>query len=408
MEERMSRVSLLSATVLTLLLANPAHALNLTGHQFSDSYRYSLLNDSLMEKFPGRYVGTMSLGSVHSPFFYSDTYLHDKRKDIIDSNQVLTAGFSYYATDRIALGVEANAIQNTVFNDTTTSLGDTLVHAKFNLVRSEDFSLSVNPRVSLPTGREENFTSQGSFGGALNVVAEKSFNKFHLLASVGGQSSKDNRYADVDHRQLLLTQLGLSYDVSERMNVNLESWRNIPLVNDTLQDEGKYFLTAKYRATENLSGYAGLGVSALTNVSRDTYSGFIGIKIHGADEKKSDSVAVSSAAPVRALPVSEIYFGHDSSVLDRNESEKLSEYVDFFSTQKDITSVEIGGFASAPGSKRYNQRLSEKRAETVRAHLIEKGVSEDLLTARAYGEEFAQGANLASDRKVQFTIFKRD
>lgn len=404
----MSRVRLLSATTLTFILSTQAHALNLTGHQFTDSYRYSLLNDSLMEKFPGRYVGTLSVGSIHSPFFYSDTYLHDKRKDIIDSNQVLTAGFSYYVTDRIAVGVEANAIQNTVFDDTTTSLGDTLVHAKFNLLHKDDFSLSLNPRASLPTGREKNFTSQGSVGGALNVVAEKSFNKFHLLASVGGQSSKENRYADVDHRQLLLTQIGLSYDVSEKINVNLESWRNIPLVNDTLQDEGKYYLTAKYRATNNLSGYAGIGTSGLTNVSRETYSAFVGIKIHGAEETHSDSVAVAAAAPVRAIPTSEVYFGHDRSDLNSTEADKLGEYVDFFSTVRDVTSVEIGGFASAVGSRQYNQKLSEKRAETVRTILVDKGVSADLLTTKGYGEEFAQGPNIESDRRVQFKIIKKD
>lgn len=407
MEEKMSRVRLLSATAVPLILCSQAHALNLTGHQFTDSYRYSILNDSLMEKFPGRYVGTLSVGSIHSPFFYSDTYLHDKRKDIIDSNQVLTAGFTYYASERIAIGLEANAINNTVFDETTTSLGDTLVHAKFNLRRKDDFSLSLNPRVSLPTGREKNFTSQGSVGGALNLVAEKSFNKFHLLASVGGQSSKDNRYADVDHRQLLLTQIGLSYDVSEKMNVNLESWRNIPLVNDTLQDEGKYYLTAKYKATNNLSGYAGVGVSALTNVSREAYSGFIGIKIHGADETKSDSVAVAASAPVRAIPASEVYFGHDRSDLTDSEADKLGEYVDFFKSAGDVTSVEIGGYASSPGSRRYNQKLSEKRAETVRKILVEEGVPSDLLSTKGYGEEFAQG-NAETDRRVQFQIIKKD
>lgn len=404
----MSRVSLLSATSLTLILSSQAHALNLTGHQFSDSYRYSLLNDSLMEKFPGRYVGTLSVGSIHSPFFYSDTYLNDKRKDIIDSNQVMTAGFSYYATDRIAVGVEANAVHNTVFNETTTSLGDTVVHSKINLRRSDDFSLSVNPRVSLPTGREKNFSSQGSVGGALNIVAEKSFNKLHLLASVGGMSSKDNRYADVDHRQLLLTQLGVSYDVSERMNVNIESWRNIPLVNDTLQDEGKYYVTAKYRASNNLSGYAGLGVSGLGRVTSDTYSAFVGIKLHGSEETKSDSVAVAAAAPVRTVPTSELYFNHDSAKLETKEAEKLGEYVNYFSSVRDITSVEIGGYASRPGSERYNQKLSEKRAEEVRTLLIDKGVPADILTARGYGEEFALGANEATDRKVQFKIMKKD
>lgn len=404
----MSRSRLLAAGLITLAVTPKVFALNLTGHQFSDSYRYSLLNDSLMEKFPGRFVGTASFGSMHSPFYYSDNYLHNKRKDIIDSNQFLTAGFSFYATDRLALGVEANAVQNTVFNDTTTSLGDTLVHAKINLVKKDDFSFSVNPRVSLPTGREKNFTSQGSVGGALNLVAEKSFNKFHILAGVGGQSSKENRYADVDHRQLLLAQLGLSYDVTDRLNVNIESWRNFPTVNDTLQDFGQNFATVKYRATNHLSGYAGIGVSGIDRINTDTYSAFFGIKIHGSDETKSDTVAVAAAAPARFVPTSDIYFAHNHSDLAKDEEEKLTDYVDYFANTPEITSVEIGGFASAPGKAVYNMRLSQKRADTVRNELIERGVSADLLTTHAYGEEFAMGPNVPADRKVQFTIKKKD
>lgn len=404
----MLRSRSLATTALGITLCTNAFALNLTGHNFTDSYRYSLLNDSLMEKFPGRYVGTLSLGSVHSPFYYSDTYLNEKRGEIIESNQVLTAGFSYYLSDRMAVGFEAGGVNNTVSGDTTTSLTDTVILGKFNVLRKNDFSLAVNPRVSLPTGREKNFTSQGSVGAGLNIVAEKTLNRLHFLASVGAQSSRDNRYVDVDHRQLLLTQLGVSYDVSQKLNVNLEAWRNIPLVDDTLQDEGKYYVTGKYKIADCLSGYGGIGVSGFNGTNRDTYSGFIGIKLHGKEEMTSDTVAVAAAAPRRTIPTSEIYFGHDRSDLNESEISKLSEYTNFFQGSPELTRVEIGGFASAVGPAQYNQRLSEKRAETVKKHLIENGIDGDLLTTRGYGEEFAMGDNSATDRKVQFTIIKKD
>src|SRR5690606_11453286 len=164
--------------------------------------------------------------------YYSDTYLHEFRREIIDSNQILTAGFSYYLSDQMAVGLDISGVHNKVFGDSHTTFGDTILKSRFNLTRSKSFSLSLNPKIYLPTGKEENFSTVGSVGGSLSVVGEKSFNKLHLLASVGGFSAKDNAYLDVDHRQLLLTQLGISYDISEKFNLNIESYRNFPLVAD--------------------------------------------------------------------------------------------------------------------------------------------------------------------------------
>lgn len=50
-----------------------------------------------------------------------------------------------------------------------------------------------------------------------------------------------------------------------------------------------------------------------------------------------------------------------------------------------ITSVDVVGFADAPGSVKINQRLSRDRAETVRTLLKEVGVPEKLISTRAAG-----------------------
>ena len=384
-------------TPLLLLLTQSALALNLQGYKFSDSYRYSLLDDSLHENFDGKYIATASYGFVHSPFYYSDTYLHDMRKEIIDSNNILTVGGSYFLNDRVSLGVDLNAVHNTVFNDTRTTLADTVLKSRINLKRTEDFSFSINPQVIIPTGQTENFTTMNSVGGALSAVAEKSFNKLHLLASVGALSAKNNYYADVDHRQLLLSQLGISYDVSDKMNVNLEAYRNFPLVNDTLQDDGKYFLTAKHKTGKRFSTYFGAGVTALNEVQRNSYSGFFGIKFH-EPVAAADAVSTGAAAPVRANFES-VYFEHNRANLKEEELSKLENYVEGL---KGMT-VTVEGHASRPGTDAYNMKLSERRANFVKKYLVEKGVEPDSLTVEAFGESQATG-NDNEDRRVKLNI----
>lgn len=72
--------------------------------------------------------------------------------------------------------------------------------------------------------------------------------------------------------------------------------------------------------------------------------------------------------------------------------------------------VEIGGHTDAIGTETFNQRLSEARAEAVRAYLIDRfGVTPERLAARGYGEAQPIASNdqrsgRALNRRVEFTV----
>ena len=53
--------------------------------------------------------------------------------------------------------------------------------------------------------------------------------------------------------------------------------------------------------------------------------------------------------------------------------DKLKSLLD----QYPSSSISIEGHASSDGSEAYNQKLSERRADAVKAALIEKGISEE-------------------------------
>ena len=48
--------------------------------------------------------------------------------------------------------------------------------------------------------------------------------------------------------------------------------------------------------------------------------------------------------------------------------------------------VEIAGHTDAVGSEQYNQYLSERRAEAVKAYLVERGVPANRISVIGYGE----------------------
>ena len=69
------------------------------------------------------------------------------------------------------------------------------------------------------------------------------------------------------------------------------------------------------------------------------------------------------------------------------------------------------GHTDARGNDTNNLRLSEARAKSVLRYLVDRGVEEERLDARGYGEERPIApndtpANLARNRRIEFTEIK--
>jgi len=268
--------------VLSLVLASTnALALNLQGYRFSDSYRYSILDDSLQEKFAGKYVVTASVGYVKNPLYYSDEQTATSRKvNIIHQNQIATLGYSRYINNELSLGLDANYIMNDVYGKDYSGLGDTVAKARYNFYKKEEVSLSLNPQIFIPTGNKEAFTTTGSLGGSLSLVGEYAKEKWHFLASAGYFSANENKASVIDYRNLLTSQLGISYDANEKWNVNLEAVNTYSTVGDNDQDEGDYYVTFKNKVKDTFSLNFGAGMAGVDEVNRDNYTLFAGIKFH--------------------------------------------------------------------------------------------------------------------------------
>src|SRR5262245_46692855 len=72
-----------------------------------------------------------------------------------------------------------------------------------------------------------------------------------------------------------------------------------------------------------------------------------------------------------------------------------------------IRKLQVEGHASAEGDRTHNQRLSEQRARSVRAYLIQHGIAADLLTSRGFGvdkpiSDNASETGREQNRRVEF------
>ena len=92
----------------------------------------------------------------------------------------------------------------------------------------------------------------------------------------------------------------------------------------------------------------------------------------------------------------------------------LNNVADVLNAHPEIQLVRVEGHTDARGSARYNQRLSERRAESVARYLINRGVGESRLVAQGFGEEAlivpdaTTKEEHAQNRRVEFNIGERE
>lgn len=83
--------------------------------------------------------------------------------------------------------------------------------------------------------------------------------------------------------------------------------------------------------------------------------------------------------------IENIFYDFDKATLRPESSVALDSLVDLLKQNPHIT-IELSSHTDYKGSDRYNERLSQQRAESVVRYLIQHGIATDRLTPKGYGE----------------------
>lgn len=109
-----------------------------------------------------------------------------------------------------------------------------------------------------------------------------------------------------------------------------------------------------------------------------------------------------------SVRLNNIFFDFDKTTLREESFPELDKVVELLE-QNSRLFIEIGGHTDDKGSDEYNEKLSQGRAEAVRAYLTSKWIEPERVTAKGYGESKPEVDNDSDEnrqinRRVEFTI----
>lgn len=129
-----------------------------------------------------------------------------------------------------------------------------------------------------------------------------------------------------------------------------------------------------------------------------------------ACEEVVKEVIVEKPVEVSQWVLVGVNFEFNSAELTEGSYPILYGAVQYLNQHKDLR-IEIQGHTDNIGSDEYNQRLSERRAETVRNYLVAQGIDPNRLTTKGYGESVPIADNntpegRALNRRIEFKVIK--
>ncbi len=117
----------------------------------------------------------------------------------------------------------------------------------------------------------------------------------------------------------------------------------------------------------------------------------------------SDGCVITQTIVLRA-----INFVFDTADLTEPSKTSIDEVYAVFKSQPNLK-LEVGGHTDSKGSDAYNLKLSQRRADAVKAYLVSKGANAGNITAKGYGESRPISSNdspegRADNRRVEFRL----
>lgn len=404
-----------------IVFSSNLFAVNLQKFHFSNSSVFATVEDGILNDgfvttdFDQIFV--VSYNYVRAPFIELDNEdTSDRARTIIDWMHTVNYGGAYKITPNLQLGfssffththaISAGDLDNE--SAEVTVAGDSTLDLKYKFYEKNRFAISFTPKVYLPTGSEDYYTSNGETGYYFGFALDKAFSFAQIALNLGHKENNGADYDIVDHRRQFHFSVGALIPLIGAFDLTAEFYRDTPYDSDNEQIPSELNTGIRYQWAANKTLYAGVGTGSLDESDSTDLRSYIGIKLYPSAKEFSKKIQKEEKKFGKFYKLYDIFFATNSSNISKEELEKLDELVLRFKQDIYLNKIVIEGYASRVGSKTWNKKLSEQRAQVIREYLLEKNLPESILEFVGYGNDKADEKILdkAEDRKVMFRLYR--
>ena len=125
-------------------------------------------------------------------------------------------------------------------------------------------------------------------------------------------------------------------------------------------------------------------------------------KIFGTEEKNETYIVDFFLSPIsKPVVIENIFYDFDKATLRPESKEALDEMIKMLNDNPNVT-IELGAHTDRKGSDQYNERLAQRRSQSVVDYLIAGGIAEERLEAKGYGESVPKVINKKMAKNYDF------
>ncbi len=347
-----------------------------------------------------------------------------RRAGVVDDTLIMNLIGSYSPTDWFLFGVRVPAVfwnnyQGLVDSHVSAtptdaaSLGDVGLDLKFRLVGSKYATLGIIPFVNFPTGKASRFMGSGTVTGGGKLALDIDPHERVKIGLNAGYEAKD----DVTIRGARMNDMFLA-----ALAINVKAHRLLDLIADAHTETvvNNFFSTAvttpaeivgaaRIHATQGIDVTVGGGAGLTVGVGSPDYRAFLGLNYTHHDREKPAPAKIEA----KKITIDQmVHFDFDKYNIKKDSYAILDDVASILKNNPQIKKVRVEGHTDAIGSDAYNMKLSQRRANSVRDYLVNKGIDGSRLESVGYGKTRPIATNKtaagrAQNRRTEFNVVEQ-
>lgn len=333
---------------------------------------------------------------------------------------------SYSFSDQIAVGLNiplhytrnlatlGNAAMESNFN-----IGDIMITGLYNFIdpgeNTLNAGLSIAPFLTLPSGKSSDYVGESNMTGGMLMIGDFGISGHYVGVNLGFRFRKTENFLGLSVASEFMYQLAYHHTISEAVKLDgFAEFSGATVMKDFWQKansspfEVRGGVTKAFMPNDVLkvtaaigSGFGGgFSTPEIRTVLKITYDHPINRPVVNRIEQIE-----------KELKELTIYYPTDGAQVDPYYDVKIAGIAKILRDNPDLGPLYIVGATDDVGSKKYNQKLSEKRAKQAFHSIVDRGLDPAMIVYAGFGEDYpvvenSSDANRALNRRTLFTFIK--